>query len=191
MRIESFPQAELPAARRRQLARLRAQAWPVEDGPVEDGPGTEHDPALAPVIMLLVSDDTLLASLAILSKDIEHLGARYSASGLSAVVTDRAHRGRGHGRLLVSAARQAIIASGSDLALFTCDPELAGFYLRAGWTLLAGTVLIGGTPADPLPSDRLAKLTFGSFFSARAVAAAGSLLGARIELYPGDRDRLW
>jgi len=31
----------------------------------------------------------------------------------------------------------------------------------------------------------------GAFFSPRAEATAGDFIGARIELYPGDIDRLW
>ena len=39
----------------------------------------------------------MLSALDILSKDIEHAGERYAASGLSTVVTDEALRGRGYG----------------------------------------------------------------------------------------------
>jgi aminoglycoside 2'-N-acetyltransferase I len=186
--ILRHPQCELPPALRDQVLALHRQAWPPA-GPGREGPA--HDPALRPVSMTLVAGGRVLAALDILSKQIEHGGERFAASGLSTVVTDEAVRGRGHGRRLVAAAREAIAASGADLGIFTCDRELGPFYESAGWTILPGAVLIGGTPDEPFPSDQWDKLTLGSFFSARARAAAGSFEGARIGLYPGSIDRLW
>ncbi|MDQ2837624.1 MAG: GNAT family N-acetyltransferase [Actinomycetota bacterium] len=187
MRIESFPEAETPAALRSQVRALHRQAWPGPDS--EEG----HDPALRPVTMLLTSDGIVLSALAILSKEIEHAGQRFAASGLSTVVTDTGQRGHGYGygRTLVVAARETLAAGQQDLAVFTCDRALAPFYQGAGWQLLAGTVLVGGTAAEPFPSDQFDKLTLGEFFSARAIAAADTFYGARIALHPGLRDRLW
>ena len=75
----------------------------------------------------------------------------------------------GNGGRLVSEARRSIEADGIDIGLFTCDPLLA-FYERAGWEHLPGTILIGGSPDDPFPSDGdgLDRVTLGGFFSARA-----------------------
>lgn len=155
-------------------------------------PSIDHDPALRPVTMLLVDDhEVVLASLAILSKEITHDGQRYAASGLSTVVTDQAQRARGHGHRLVSAARERIAASGTDLGIFTCDRALAGFYRRAGWQILPGTVLIGGTPDDPFPSDRFDKVVVAELFTEHAREHAASFDQAHIELYPGDIDKLW
>src|SRR5207302_646931 len=132
-----------------------------------------------------------LASLDILSKEFVHAGTSYRARGLSAVVTDRAQQGRGYGRQLAARAREAIRESGADLGLFTCDRELQGFYESAGWQLLPGSVLVGGTAEDPFPSDRpgFDKVTLASLFSARAREAGFD--HARIALYPGVIDRLW
>ena len=182
--IVSYRQAELPAGLAAEQLRLHRQAWPDTD---EAG----HDPALDPVTLLLLDGDRALAVLDILSKDIEHHGQKYRASGLSAVVTDRAVRGRGHGLHLVVEARRAMAGLGRDLGIFTCDTVLAGFYARAGWQLLPGTVLIGGTRAEPFPSDQFDKVTFGAFFTPRARSHAADFEQARIELYPGEIDRLW
>ncbi|HEX3300517.1 MAG TPA: GNAT family N-acetyltransferase [Actinomycetota bacterium] len=188
-RIEVFPEAKVPLALRTQMVALQDQAWPAD---VPSGPEPWHDPALAPTSMLLVqSDGRVLAALDILSKDIDHAGERWSVSGLSAVVTDASVRNAGHGGRLVSAARARIGSSGADLGLFTCDAPLRSFYERAGWEHLAGTFLIGGTPEDPYPSDTLAKVTLGGFFTDRAVDAREAFVGARIALYPGVIDRLW
>ncbi|MEU5189387.1 GNAT family N-acetyltransferase [Streptomyces klenkii] len=187
MRIVTVPEAETPPELRAAAEALREQAWPG---------GGPHDPALRPVAMLLVAPDGgVRAALDILSKEIVHGGRTYRASGLSAVVTDTAHRGKGYGRRLVAAAREVIAASGTDVGLFTCDRPLQPFYESAGWRLLPGTALIGGTPRNPFPSDQpgFDKVTMGAFFTARARADAdaGAFEQSRIGLYPGETDRLW
>jgi aminoglycoside 2'-N-acetyltransferase I len=188
MRVLSFPQHTVPPALRVQIVALQDQAWPRS----LSEPSTGHDPALRPVTMLLVDDrEVVLASLAILSKEIAHDGQRYAASGLSAVVTDESHRRRGHGHRLVTAAREQIAASGADLGIFTCDRALATFYLRAGWQILPGAVLIGGTPENPFPSDRFDKVVLADLVTDHAREHAASFCHARIELYPGEVDKLW
>jgi len=186
--ILSFAQDELPAPLRDEVLALHEQAWPWLG---ERPPGPLHDPRLDPVAMLLRADGRVLAALHILSKDIEHGGQRFAASGLSTVVTEKAQRGHGYGRSLVVAAREAIAASGADLGIFTCDRPLGPFYESAGWTILPGSVLVGGTPEEPFPSDQWDKVTLARFFSARAQAASTTFAGARIALYPGSIDKLW
>lgn len=188
MNIESFPFDRVPAALRAQSLALQEQAWPAEALGAET-PG--HDPSSSPVSVLLLEDGRVLASLDILSKQIDHAGERYRVSGLSAVVTDSARRGKGYGHRLVTEARAMIARGGADLGLFTCDRPLAGFYERAGWTVLPGTALIGGTREEPFPSDRFDKVTLAAFFTAHARRHAERFENARIALYPGNIDRLW
>ena len=113
------------------------------------------------------------------------------ASGLSTVVTDEAQRGKGYGRRLIVAGRDAIRDSGADLGIFTCDRPLQAFYERAGWQVLPGSVLVGGTPDAPFPSDRFDKVVLALFFSPKARQYSETFNHSRIELYPGDRDKLW
>jgi len=143
--------------------------------------------------MLLVDGGIVLAALDVLSKVIVHAGRRYRAGGLSTVVTRPEARGRGHGRYLVTAARTAMAAKDLDLGLFTCDRPLQPFYERAGWQALAGTVLVGGTRLSPFPSDQpgFDKVTMADFFSHEARRHRSSFQHARIELYPGEIDKLW
>ena len=185
-RLLSCPQSQLPAAMRAEQLRLHRQAWPDTDD-------AEHDPMLEPVTMLLLDGEKALATLDILSKSIEHRGERYAVSGLSAVVTDAAARGHGYGSRLVAAARTAMAGNGRDLGIFTCDLPLAGFYQRAGWQLLPGTVLIGGTREHPFPSDQFAapKVTLAALFTEHARSHTADFDHARIELFPGEIDRLW
>ena len=144
--------------------------------------------------MLLVDQaGTVVAALDVLTKEIEHAGRRFTAAGLSTVVTRPCARGQGHGRRLATAARRTMRVRGADVGLFTCDRPLQRFYARAGWDLLPGTVLVGGTPACPFPSDQpgFEKVTMGAFFTPEARRARSSFLHARIALYPGQTDTLW
>ena len=193
VRIAWFPEAGTPAGLRAQVLDLQRQAWPPGGTASAARGALTHDPALAPLSMLLVDDGVVLAALDILAKQITQAGHRYRAGGLSTVVTRRDVRGRGHGRRLVVAARQLMIIQALDLGLFTCDRPLRAFYESAGWHLLPGTVLIGGTPAAPFPSDQpgFAKVTMGDFFSPAARRGQASFHNARIGLYPGEIDRLW
>ena len=187
METVSFAEADVPHELRVHQVAIQNAAWPSADG--ETGPW--HDPVLRPRCVLLIHDGRVVATADILSKHIVHDGEAFEASGLSAVVTDPAHRGRGYGHEVVVAARLEIERSGADLGIFTCDPPLLGFYERAGWRHLPGTVVIGGTPDDPFPSDALDKVTLGGFFSPLALAQEQRFVRARIELYPGAIDRLW
>ncbi|MEU1392419.1 MULTISPECIES: GNAT family N-acetyltransferase [unclassified Nonomuraea] len=193
MLIRSFPEADVPTDLLAQVRDLQREAWPGHDFPAPDGGGPAHDPALAPRSMLLLDEGTVVAALDVLSKTLTHAGHRFRAAGLSTVVTRKAARGRGHGRRLVGAARAAIADAGFDVALFTCDRPLQGFYESAGWSAIPGAVLVGGTPQAPFPSDRpgFDKVTMGDFPSPRGRAHRLSFHHARVELHPGEIDRLW
>lgn len=189
MRIVSFPEAAVPVELRRQVVALQDLAWPPD---VPSGLAPWHDPALQPVsVLLLEGDSRVVAALDIVSKELTHRGVPYRASGISAMVTDPELRRRGYGRVLATRAREMIEADGADLGIFTCDPPLQAFYESAGWEHLPGTTIVGGTPQDPFPSDRLQKVTMGAFFSPEAERRRSGFLGTRVELYPGAIDRLW
>jgi aminoglycoside 2'-N-acetyltransferase I len=186
--ILCWPETEAPQPIRLQVVALQNQAWP---GDMTSAPGPGHDPALLPLSLVLVNEGRVLAALTILSKGLDHGGERYAASGLSTVVTNRVERRRGHGRRLIVAAREAMGARGADLAIFTCDTVLVPFYESGGFTVLRGTVLVGGVPEDPLPGDRFDKVTLWHAYTSRAREHAVDFQGARIGLYPGVIDRLW
>ncbi|MFG2875981.1 GNAT family N-acetyltransferase [Streptomyces sp. NPDC048337] len=160
-RVLGFAEAEVPEGLARQVARLEDAAWP--------GASPGHDPALAPRALLLVDGaDRVAASLALLYKEIPLAGRTYRAAGLSAVVTRPESRGQGLGGRLVAAARAALAADPAvDLALFSCDRPLAPFYEAAGFEQLPGTVLVGGTPEQPLATDGpgFDKAVMGAFFT--------------------------
>ncbi|MGW6706931.1 GNAT family N-acetyltransferase [Streptomyces sp. NPDC054956] len=199
MRTEEY--GSLPAGLAAQVAALEERAWP--------GAAAGHDPALAPRwVLLLDGDGRVAASLALLYKTVELADGRaYRAAGLSGVVTREDVRGRGYGSRLVAAARASLAADPAvDLALFSCDRELVAFYGAAGFEALPGTVLVGGTPEDPLATDAPAfdKTVLAAFFEGAASEEEGpandegradevraAFTGIRVPLYPGTVDRLW
>ncbi|MGW0750531.1 GNAT family N-acetyltransferase [Streptomyces sp. NPDC002587] len=187
MKVLAYEAAALPAELRGQVAALEAAAWP--------GASPGHDPALAPRALLLVDGDgTVAASLALLHKEIAVAGRRYRAAGLSGVVTRAALRGRGLGGRLVAAARAELAADPAvDVALFSCDRPLAPFYEAAGFARLPGTVLVGGTPAEPLATDGpgFEKEVMAAFFTDTPERDRAAFSGVRVPLYPGNTDRLW
>ncbi|MFI9305077.1 GNAT family N-acetyltransferase [Streptomyces triculaminicus] len=216
--IRVYPEFEVPEQLRTQLAVLREREWPGAGGDAHD-PLLRPVTVLLVTPSATGGDaHEVVAALDILSKDITHAGHTYRAAGLSAVVTAAAHRGKGNGRQLVAAARELIAGSGSlpsapradtvpnaglapeaglvpkvDLALFTCDRPLRRFYESAGWQCLDGTVLIGGTPHGPFPSDQpgFDKVTMAGFFTERAMRHADTFPRSRIALHPGEIDKLW
>jgi hypothetical protein len=80
-----------------------------------------------------------------------------------------------------------------DLVIFTCDTPLRAFYESAGFEQLPGTVILGGTPVQPFPSDQpgFDKVTMAALLSPRAKEADADFAHARISLYPGTKDKLW
>jgi GNAT superfamily N-acetyltransferase len=187
--IRIFPQADLSCELAAQIAELERDAWPTGN----EASRTLHDPALAPEFMVLVEGEQVLASLALLHKQVQHVGRQFHGVGLSAVTTRALVRGRGYGHRLIADAREHLAASAVDFGIFTCDRPLRAFYERAGWRQLPGTVLVGGTRAAPFRSDRpeFDKVTMGDFFSAGARAVRASFVRADVEIYPGEIDRLW
>lgn len=187
LRVLGFAEVEVPGRLARQVADLEGEAWP--------GSTPGHDPALAPRTLLLVDGEgTVAAALSLLRKEIRFGGRTYRAAGLSSVVTRTAVRGQGLGGRLVAAARAELAADPAvDLALFSCDRHLAAFYEAAGFAPLPGTVLVGGTPEDPLATDAPGcdKAVMAAFFTAAPARDREAFTGVRVPLHPGGIDRLW
>lgn len=189
LRLVAYPEAELPGELARQVEGIEGRVWP--------GSRFGHDPALRPrVLVLLDGDGVVGASLALLYKEVACGGRVRRAAGLSGVVTRPEWSGRGLGGRLVAGARAVLDADPAvDLALFSCDRPLVPFYERAGFERLPGTVLVGGTPQEPLATDApgFDKEVLGAFFAAGEEGGAdrAALTGSRVLLHPGAVDRLW
>jgi len=186
----AYPQELLPPHLKEAVIDVLEQEWPSVFNR-EDRLGKPlHDPNKHPLMVMLVDQDMMLSCLAVPSTLIHLAGETYKASGLSAVLTNAAYRGRGYGRRLVTAARELIAGSDADIGVFTCDPPLVPFYVGCGWTLMEHTSVIGGTREKPFPADSLGKRTLMGFFSAKAQAHRSDFEGAAIHLGLREGD-LW
>jgi GNAT superfamily N-acetyltransferase len=188
--ILTFEQDAVPRALKAQVLAILEVAWPSGRGIEERLDRPLHDPRSAPVCMLLVDGDTVLAYLAIPSKVIQHADVTYRVAGLSSVATHPDHLRRGHGARLVVAARERIAASDADLGIFTCDAPLVAFYEACGWAHMPTTVVVGGTRAQPLRADELGKQTLMGFFSDPADAHRADFADADVYLALREGD-LW
>jgi GNAT superfamily N-acetyltransferase len=126
--------------------------------------------------MLLVDDGCVLAALDILSKDIAHRGQRCAASGVSSVVTDRIHRGKGYARRLVHAARREWAAGRvADVEVVERLGRTAGGKMPSSSRIKNEAALPDGVALDVLD---------------RPVASSAGPLGVRVEQRAGRRERL-
>jgi len=188
--ILSYPQAALPPDLKRAALQILEAAWPSGRSLEERLSRPLHDPRNTPECMLLRVKGEVVAYLAIPTKTIEHAGVPYTAAGLSAVATHRAHQRRGYAGRLVTAARERIAAAGIDLGVFTCDTPLAPFYVARGWELMPSTVVVGGSRGRPFRADSMDKRTLMGFFTPHAQSHRAAFEDADIYLELRDGD-LW
>jgi len=102
----------------------------------------------------------VIAQAGVVWKQVNHEGVTYSTGGLTGVLTFPDFRGRGHGSRVVEAATQYIAERGADIGLTTSDPELRGFYARAGWTPLDGATVVYGDPDASRALDEVVLMLF-------------------------------
>lgn len=82
VRIVSCGESQLPVGLRRQVGEIQQQAWPSDQELAETDAGAVlHDRALRPLALMLVEDDTVLASLFICSRRSPMPGAGTPRAG--------------------------------------------------------------------------------------------------------------
>lgn len=181
--IQSINYNQAPASLWREIAVLLHRVWPEEDGLLEDTIPAAHHEALNARSFYAYADGKLVSYTGIVTKTIEHEGERFRLSGLSCVATDPDYRGLGYGLKTVAAATRWMEQSGVDLGLFTCHPDLAGFYHRAGsWPAVPDVSLIGSRDEGALTSDSLQVAVLMRLFSAKAIAHKKVLRNTTINL---------
>ena len=186
--LRTYPDDTLPPDLDARVLALLQSEYPALF--VAGVPRSLNDPRTNPTLMVLLDGEEVVSYLAIPSTTIRQAGTAYKAYGLSSVITNPSYRRQGYGHRIVTAARDFIAASDADIGVFTCDPPLAGFYARCGWTLMEGTWLVGGTREKPFPSNDLGKCTFMEFFSEKARAHRADFEGVPIYLDLREGD-LW
>jgi len=181
--IQSINYNQALATLRREIAVLLHRVWPEEDGLLEDTIPAAHHEALNARSFYAYADGKLVSYTGVVTKAIEHEGERFVISGLSCVATDPDYRGLGYGLKTVAAATQWMEQSGVDLGLFTCHPDLADFYHRAGsWPAVPDVSLVGSRHEGALTSDSLQVAVLMRLFSAKAIAHKKVLRNTTINL---------
>lgn len=170
-------------ALRREFASLQHRVYPEHESKPDAADAPLHDPVFDCLSFYICAKGRVVSYAAVAMKTITHVGETFEIAGLSCVMTDPAHQGRGLGLRTVAAASRFMKRSNLDFGIFTCDPPLAGFYAQAGeWQIMPNVVLVGGHHEDALRSDSLKKVVLMRLFSDKAVAAAAALANTTINL---------
>lgn len=139
-RLALYPQEVRGAAIERAILDLEATAW--DRTPGETFPSALETHAAS---FVLLEGERAVCHVGIRRARLLHRGQSYAVCGLSEVVTHPLRRGQGLATALCLRAAEWIRAQGADLSLFTCAPERAALYGRAGWEPIPGACLVGGT----------------------------------------------
>lgn len=139
-RLALYPQEVRGAAIERAILDLEATAW--DRTPGETFPSAPETHAAS---FVLLEGERAVCHVGIRRARLLHRGQSYAVCGLSEVVTHPLRRGQGLATALCLRAAEWIRAQGADLSLFTCAPERAALYGRAGWEPIPGACLVGGT----------------------------------------------
>lgn len=139
-RLALYPQEVCGAAIERAILDLEATAW--DRTPGETFPSAPETHAAS---FVLLEGERAVCHVGIRRARLLHRGQSYAVCGLSEVVTHPLRRGQGLATALCLRAAEWIRAQGVDLSLFTCAPERAALYGRAGWEPIPGACLVGGT----------------------------------------------
>lgn len=185
MYLMQFPQGCGGEDIRQGILALEATVWPPEEG--ERFPSA---PETYVTSFVLLDSGRVICHAAVRRSPLVHKGQRYMAYGLSEVVTHPQYRGRGLASRVLERARSFILEQGADIVVFTCQPELAGFYARAGWQCAQDAVLVGGTRDAPFRSDGLGLATMLTLLSAKARLHRRDFAHADIFCELGER-QLW
>jgi GNAT superfamily N-acetyltransferase len=149
--IRFYSTTELPSSLMWQVRSFMRTRWTFLFGQSERlRPGLWWIETLSPVHAVLAEGDVLISYSAIVRKQLEHLGERYTALGLNGVFTYPDFRREGYGKQLVEAATKHIAnESGADVGVLFCRSDLIPFYSTAGWSHESQAATLVGKPENP------------------------------------------
>lgn len=119
-----------------------------------------------------------------------HKGQKYTAYGLSEVVTHPCYQKQGLASETIKRAAQFIIGQCPDISIFTCDKSKVPFYTRGGWEAIKGACLVGGTKDKPFRSDDLNLVTMIMFISPNSKLHQADFENTDIMIELGE-NQLW
>ncbi|GEK29593.1 GNAT family N-acetyltransferase [Furfurilactobacillus siliginis] len=187
MKTDTYHYFALPDADKQAIDRLSNVYWPgITDDPERIKQLREY---YEQIIVLVMYDDDgkLVGSVKMPSTTIFLNQQRYHVTGLSEVMIDPAYRHKGFGISLIMTAYALIQHDDADFTIFTCTPDLVPFYEQGGWQSSPQTVLIGGSAADPIASDKIGTVAMMSFFTPAAMDNQAEIEKSTIQLNVGEK----
>ena len=133
--------------------------------------------------LVLVENGILISHAEIVWKHLNHAGQTYKAYGLTGAYTYPGLRRQGYATRIVKAGTGYIKRSDGDVGIFCCDPSLARFYSRCGWTPMESTRVFIEPEGDPVLVD---EMTVMLFLSEKGKVGRGAF--EREPVYFGYRD---
>ncbi|MFN8076212.1 MAG: GNAT family N-acetyltransferase [Kineosporiaceae bacterium] len=174
-RPEVFDHVSLPASVAWQAVTFMRCEWTgLFDGGLR-WIGTPFGDRESPTYVVLRRHEVLLAHAALIRAPVLHDGVELAVAGLGCVFTMPPYRSAGHAGTVLREVGRLIDAGGADLGMLFCDPELAAFYERFGWTPCSGGTLEGNGQA-------VRELRMIRPVSARATALAASLTTSTVRV---------
>lgn len=164
MTLVQYPQQDNSSALKKQIIALENTVW-KSDKSGQDFPSAPNTYVTSFVIL---EGSVAVCHAAVRKKILIHFGQKYSAYGLSEVVTHPNYQKMGLGSKILLEAANYIAYQHPDLGIFTCEPSKVPFYAKGGWQPCNCACLVGGTEAHPFRSDQLGLTTMINFFSAKA-----------------------
>lgn len=160
MTLVQYPQQDNSSALKKQIIALENTVW-KSDKSGQDFPSAPNTYVTSFVIL---EGSVAVCHAAVRKNILIHFGQKYSAYGLSEVVTHPSYQKMGLGSKILLEAANYIAYQHPALGIFTCEPSKVPFYAKGGWQPCNCACLVGGTEAHPFRSDQLGLTTMINFF---------------------------
>ena len=164
MKLLQYPQKDCDPKIADKIIALENTVWPQDT----EGKIFPTAPNTYLTSFVLIEKDIAICHVGIRKSILYHKGEKYSAYGLSEVVTHPYYREKGLASQTIHQAAQFIISQQPDISIFTCGKDKVAFYTRCGWESIPGTCFVGGTTKKPFRSDSLHLVTMMMFLSPKS-----------------------
>lgn len=173
--IQSYSYNELGFEIRSEIAKFLDLVWPTTDPQalMPNEMPVSHRPELSAQSFCCYDGNKMVGYAAIIYNEIVHCENKFIMAGLSCVATHPDYRSRGIGKKIVTVATQYLASQNVvDFGIFTCHPNLADFYRKAGdWQISPDIVLIGSHDNEALSSKNLNVVVMMRIFSEKGFAS--------------------
>lgn len=186
MILIQYPQEKCAPTISQKIMELEKTAWPnsTEDEQFPSAPDTYV------TSFVWLDENKAICHVGIRKSFFFHKGQKYTAYGLSEVVTHPCYQKQGLASKAIKQAAQFIVDQCPDISIFTCDKSKVPFYARGGWEEIKGACFVGGTKDNPFRSDDLNLVTMIMFISPNSKLHKADFENADIIVELGE-NQLW